>query len=158
MSAVILEGVASPPSPIDQFVAYGRDRNERPTDEALRYLADEGYIFDVERANVTDKGFELLEERGVALSVLNILTLGQDLHIPTQDATGRRFKLHLKQGSQTLVLFGGRNKRTGLREWYDVRAGDELPIIRVYANSKHVFSEHKWPATWPINGTTTFAP
>lgn len=149
---VVLEGSATPPSLLDYMADYGR--GEKIPDEQLAAMVAEGYLFDVEQGNFTDLGFEKLAEMGVPVKEVNILTLGTDIHVPLPDRT----KLHIRAGSQCLVVFGHRDKRTKLINRYDVVAGEDLPMLTVYANSKHEFSTHQWPAAWPLTGRYAVAP
>jgi len=149
---IVLEGSATPPPLMDYMADYGK--GETIPDDKLADLVNEGYLFDVEQGNFTDLGFAKLEELGVPVKEINILTLGIDLHLPLPDRT----KLHIRAGSQCLVVFGHRNKRTRIVERYDVVAGQDLPMLTVFANSKHEFSTHKWPAAWPVTGRYAVAP
>lgn len=156
IEAGVIEVETSTYSPLDWFEDYGRT-GKRPSDEALSYLADEGYIFDVERANLTDKGFDKLAELGVPIREINVLTLGADVFVQVPGDKGVT-KLRIRAGSECLVVFGHRNKRTGLIDTYEVLAGENLPALSIYPNSKHKFSTHKWPATWPVNAVYSVAP
>lgn len=159
---LVLEGEASPlpPPPVRRMwteaaVAYGK--NEEITDEELRYLVDMGYCFDREQGNFTDTGFELLESLGVPVKVIKVITLGQDIHprVYGKDRTAQT--LHIKVGSELLVITEGKDRKTG-QVWYDVAAGEQLPMLRVYGNRLNTITEHKWPSLWPVTGRTAVAP
>lgn len=95
------------------------------------FLSPEGFL--------TDAGIAQAESEGVIMRELSVITLKSPIIAPT---VGDGVKRVIQKGSQLLVLFGGRNKKTGVR-WYEVSAGKAFPILTIHGN--HDIVTHKWP-------------
>lgn len=122
------------------------------SDDWLNKLVDTGYVIDVEVGALSDKGLEVAEAKGVVMREVATITLGRKVYV--RDDAGH--KTSLVEGSTLQVIFGGREKKTGTR-YYDVLAGKDLPVLRLYHNSADTFKTYKWPSALPLKGSYKIA-
>lgn len=146
MTDLILEGEATPPTLEQWLIDYGKDYNDKLTPEMAQRAVDEGYFFDL-GGNFTDKGLDLLAGANVPLRQVTIITLGRS--ITAYD--NQRRKITIREGSQVLVLFSGKDRNH--LWWDDIQVGDAFPTLRLYRMpTTDTRSEHRWPVTWPMTG------
>lgn len=150
---IILDTEVKPLTVERWLIDYGKNREEGLSDVVARTAVAHGYIFDVEDRNFTDKGLDLLETSGVPIKRFQTITLGH--LISPVDKDGKQW--NLRPGSQVLVLFSGKAKKT-IPAWDDVVISDNFGIQRIYRNTADTREEQRWPALWPLGGKVIVEP
>ncbi len=142
----MIEGTASPRSLTDDLIEYAKT-GVRPDAEITSALVNAGYIFDNDRAFLTDTALDIVEAAGADITEINILVLGTDIHPKLDDGQ----TIHLKAGSSLQILFAGRDRKYG--EYWECAAGKHLPVLVVYKSKAHKVETHRWPAAIPLTAT-----
>ncbi len=150
---IVLDIEVAPVSLEKWLIDYGKNREDGLSDDVAGTAVSEGFLFDTDDRNFTEKGLDLLEANGVILKKFFTLTLGHA--ISPIDKNGDKW--NLQPGSQVLILFSGDAKKA-VPAWDDVMVSDQFPIVRIYRNSADSRAEHRWPITWPLGGKSKFVP
>lgn len=141
----VLEGVAEPISLRQWLIDHANDYDDKLSDEYAQQAVEAGWLFDTTAQRFTDKGFDALEEWGVPLKLLRVVTLGT----PVSAFTTKGEKHTLAPGSQLISLKEGKmgKFRNPLDECF---IGDDFPVLIIFQNSHHNYAQHRWPVAWGL--------